>query len=281
MSEIKDFAPPWPVLARASILAAVQLLTGIGTALFSVLVWFAAFAWMFVGATSTLLLLLVGFPYQKVHGWVTAPMFARVPRLATIDLRVHYHPDFDPQRRSVFAQNHINLLDGHVASAAIPHAFSGLMNAWQFKIPIYGWLMSMSKGIPVRRGRRILDELSEAAKERKRIGMSILTFPEGHRTMTGKLGRFSRGVFLMARNAGMPVVPIAVVGLYEANNKNMGWRFSPFKRVDVFVGAQSETEGKSDPEIESLCDETKAWIAEVLETREFPARAPDPAALAD
>ena len=120
--------------------------------LFSLWVWVASFGWMLVGATLTLVLLLVGLPYQRVHVWVTAPLFASVIRLATIRLRVHVHPDFDPERRSVYTQNHINLLDGHLASAVIPHAFSGLMNAWQFKIPIYGWLMAMSKGIPVARG---------------------------------------------------------------------------------------------------------------------------------
>ena len=240
---------------------------------FSVAVWTFGFAWMLFSASITLLLLLVGFPYQKVHVWFTAPTFAWTVRFAAIRVRVHYHPRFDPEERSIFCQNHINLFDGHVASAAIPHAFSGLMNAWQFKIPIYGWLMKMSKGIPVKKQRRdkIIEDISREARHRKEIGMSVLTFPEGHRTRTGRPGPFKRGVFLMARNAGMSVVPIAVKGLYEANNKNMGWIFTPFQTVDVFVGPQFSTAGLDNEHVGDLADRLRTWIDECTQTGSFPA----------
>jgi 1-acyl-sn-glycerol-3-phosphate acyltransferase len=236
-----------------------------GLALFTLWVWVGSFVWMLVGALITLALLLVGFPYPKVHMWVTAPIFGSVLRLATIRLRVTYHPDFDPQRPSVYTQNHINLLDGHLASAVIPHAFSGLMNAWQFKIPIYGWLMSMSKGIPVRRARRdrVIAEISEAARDRKNIGMSVLTFPEGHRTVDGEVRPFRRGVFFMARNAGMPMVPIAVRGMYEVQNKSTRF-FYPLRLVEVFVGPQYDTEGLDDEAVgelaDELCRQTRHWV---------------------
>lgn len=249
-------------------------LRSVGLAFFSLWVWLASFSWMLVGALLTLVLLTLRFPYQRVHLWVTAPIFSSVLKLATIRLSVTRHAGFDPERRSVFTQNHINLLDGHLAAAVIPHAFSGLMNAWQFKIPIYGWLMSMSKGIPVRRARRdrILAEISEAAAERKRIGMSVLTFPEGHRTLDGNVRPYRRGVFLMARNAGMPVVPIAVRGLYDVNNKRSGRFFFPLRHVEVYVGPQFETEGLDDDQIGELADElrrrTQHWVqhGEWLET---------------
>jgi 1-acyl-sn-glycerol-3-phosphate acyltransferase len=249
----------------------VSLLRVPGLVLFTAWVWLGSFAWMLVGATITLLLLAVGLPYQRVHGWVTAPMFACVPRLATARVRVVYHPDFDPARRSVFCQNHVNLLDGHIASAAIPHAFSGLMNAWQFKIPIYGWLMTMSKGIAVHRGRRdqVIADISAQARQRKAIGMSVLTFPEGHRTLDGKVRPFRTGVFLMARNAGMPVVPLAVHGLYGLNNKRTRF-FHPLQRVTVFVGPQLETEGLDDDAVAALAERTHAIVAEIVERGEWP-----------
>ena len=227
---------------------------------------------MLISASITLLLLLVGFPYQRVHVWFTAPTFAWTVRGAAISVHVHRHPRFDPEERSVFCQNHINLFDGHIASAAIPHAFSGLMNAWQFKIPIYGWLMSMSKGIPVKKQRRdkIIEDISKEARQRKEIGMSVLTFPEGHRTRTGRPGPFKRGVFLMARNAGMSVVPIAVKGLYEANNKNLGWLFRPFQRVDVFVGPQFSTAGLDNEQVGELADRLRTWIDECVRLGAFP-----------
>jgi 1-acyl-sn-glycerol-3-phosphate acyltransferase len=243
----------------------------LGTALFTLLYWPISFALMFVGAVGTLVLLLLGFPYQRVQGWVTQPVFSRCVPLSFTRMHVHYHPAFDPERRSVYTQNHVNLLDGMVAAAAIPHAFSGLMNAWQFKIPIYGWLMSMSKGIAVRRGRRdqVLQEISDAARERKRIGMSVLTFPEGHRTADGKIQPFRRGVFVMARNAEMPVVPIAVRGMYEVNRKGSP-AFHPGRTVDVFVGPQFDATGLDDEELGAFADRVREFMVHCVEHGEWP-----------
>lgn len=252
-------------------------LRNLGLALFSTWAWVGGFSWMLVGATGTILLRVVGVPYQRVHGWITAPLFVHVVTVfAAARVKIHYHPDFDPQRRSVFTQNHINLLDGHLASAAIPHAFSGLMNKWQFNIPIYGWLMRLSKGIGVDKSRRdkLVEQLSSAARERKRIGMSILTFPEGHRTLDGKVRGFRRGVFLMARNAEMPVVPIAVRGFFEVNRKG-SLVIHPLRRVDVFVGPQHETAGLSDEEIGALANRLHALTAHAVEHGEWPASIAD------
>jgi 1-acyl-sn-glycerol-3-phosphate acyltransferase len=247
------------------------VLARLGTALFTLLYWPISFALMLVGALATLVLLLVRFPYQRVHLWVTAPVFRSCVPLSITRMHVHYHPAFEPERRAVYVQNHVNLLDGMVAAAAIPHAFSGLMNAWQFKIPIYGWLMALSKGIPVRRGRRdqTLQEISNAARERKRIGMSVLTFPEGHRSSDGKIAPFRRGVFMMARNAEMPVVPIAVRGMYEVNRKG-SLAFHPGRTVDVFVGPQFDTAGLDDQGVGELAERVRAFMVCCIEHGEWP-----------
>ncbi|MCX4240693.1 lysophospholipid acyltransferase family protein [Paraliomyxa miuraensis] len=247
------------------------MLARLGTTLFSLVYWPLAFALMLVGALLTLALLVVRFPYQRVHVWVTAPLFVGCVPLSFTRMRVHYHPDFDPETRSVYIQNHINLLDGMVASAVIPHAFSGLMNAWQFKIPIYGWLMSMSKGIPVHRGRRdlTLESISKAARERKRIGMSVLTFPEGHRSPDGKVRPFRRGVFMMARNAEMPVVPITVRGMHEVNRKG-SMLFHPGRTVDVFVGPQHDPSGLSDQDLLGFAERLRGFMSHCLEHGRWP-----------
>lgn len=243
-------------------------------AVWSLVFWTTAFAWMLVGALLTYALLLVGVHYRRVHMWVTAPTFKRCVQLALVKLRVHYHRDFDPEVRGVFAQNHVNLLDGHAAAWAIPHAFSGLMNAWQFHIPIYGWLMRASKGIPVHRGRRdeVVRKLIEAAKSRHEMGMSILVFPEAHRSRDGRVQRFNRGVFLMAAGAGLPVVPVAVRGMFQVNRKGSNL-FHPFQRVDIFVGPQFSTAGVTDRNVNDFAEQMRAYVDHCLEQGEFPERA--------
>ena len=230
--------------------------------LFSAFFMIFAFVWMAFLAVLTMLLLLI-MPYQKVHDMVPAPGFALLVRLVTLgDFRIEYHPDFNPARRSVFCFNHVNVLDAHTAAAAIPHEFCGLMDAWQAHVPFYGWLMRLSKGILVNRRKMsgVLDQMIEGAKRRREEGMSILVFPEGHRTRDGSVGRFKRGVFVMAREAGYPVVPVAVKGMYAVNRRK-SYLFKP-SPVTVYIGPQIEVKELNDKELDLVVNRVKKYIAD-------------------
>jgi 1-acyl-sn-glycerol-3-phosphate acyltransferase len=96
--------------------------------------------------------------------------------------------------------------------------------------------------IPVRRGDR---GQSTALRERVAAevaqGHSILAFPEGTRTRTGRVGPFRRGMFFVARDLGLPVVPVAVVGASTLMRKG-DWRLRPADLV-VHVMAPIPTAG--------------------------------------
>ena len=227
--------------------------------IFSAYVWLVCYAWMAILCFITYLLLPV-FPYKKTHDKIAAPGFAMVLRLILCPTRVTYDPHFDKDRRSVFAQNHINLLDAFIASKTIPHVFCGLMHAWQFNIPIYGWMMRVSKGIPVnpKKIKEILPSMIRHAKDRKEMGFSILTFPEGGRTRDGEVHNFKRGVFLMARDAGYPIVPLAVEGNYRINQK--GSRLFKPGKINVYVGSQMETKDLNDEQIDQLAQRCENYV---------------------
>ena len=50
---------------------------------------------------------------------------------------------------------------------------------------------------------------------------SIFLFPEGTRTRTGEVGRFKRGAFTIARDIHLPIVPVSIIGAYEALPKGL------------------------------------------------------------
>ena len=231
----------------------------LGLIVFSIAYWTVAFFWMGFLAVATILASGV-FGYPRVHRWIPAPGFYGCVRMGFVRMKITYDPAFDPWRLSVFCQNHVNFLDAHLASSAIPHAFCGLMHAWQFHIPFYGWLMRVSKGIRVYPGKKNLESLVVQARERKRIRMSILTFPEGGRTTTGKVREFRKGVFAMAREAGYPVVPISVRGAYAVNRKG-SMLFHPFHTIEIHIGRQFETQGLDDSGLEALVREVQEEVA--------------------
>ncbi len=224
---------------------------------FSAGVWASALGVMSATAVAAFGLTPV-IPFRESHNWVGAAGMARCLKLTGSELYVTYDPGFDPERRSVFAQNHISVLDAHVACSVIPHAFCGLMNHWHFNIPGYGWIMRLANGIPVfPRDAGRTAEITEAARARVAQGISILVFPEGHRTRDGQVQDYKRGVFFMARDAGIPVVPIAVRGLRDVN-KRKSLRFEP-GRVEVYVGPQLETADLDDAGVTALTARAKQF----------------------
>lgn len=183
----------------------------------------------------------------------SAKSFARVLDLTGSNVEVSYDPSFDRDRPSVFCQNHVNLMDAHIACRAIPQPFVGMMLAWHFKIPGYGWMMRTTNGIPVHpRSAGRNQELTEAVKDRVGKGLSILTFPEGHRTPDGAMRPLKRGVFFMARDAAMPIVPLAVRGMYELMHK--GSLLLTPAQIEVYVGPQIETADLGDDGVRELAN---------------------------
>ncbi len=118
----------------------------------------------------------------------------------------------DPSRSYVVMSNHHSLFDIPTMLTTMPFPFRMMAKASLFKIPFMGWYMSRVGYIPVeredpRQARRSLEE----AGRRVSSGLSVLVFPEGTRSPEGKVRRFKRGGFNLARAAGVPVVPVAII----------------------------------------------------------------------
>lgn len=118
-----------------------------------------------------------------------------------------------PDGPVVFASNHQNMVDIVATSAALPRPFLFVarheLRAW----PIIGWVLEKTACLFIDRShpRKSLVSL-RAAAERVLGGESILLFPEGGRSYRHHTEEFMRGAFLVAIEAGVPVVPLALVG---------------------------------------------------------------------
>lgn len=230
---------------------------------FSVAVWICALAWMLI-LPAVVLPLLIFTRFEKIQHIWPQPQVGWTLRLTLSRIRFEYDPAFDPRRVSVFIHNHTSMLDAHVACAAIPQPICGLENAAHLNVPGYGWIMRLANAIPVHPKRdKAYGETAAACRERAGRGISILTFPEGHRTLDGKLRSFRRGPFFMARDAGLPIVPIAVRGLYGVLPKGT-WVFIP-GRISVYVGPQIDVDGRNDDEVEELVEQVRRAMTVFVE----------------
>lgn len=116
----------------------------------------------------------------------------------------------------VFVANHQGAYDIFAIYGWLGHNFKWMMKKSLEKIPLVG--MACARG-----GQIFVDKSSPSAiantmqKAQKILagGMSVVVFPEGSRSYTGKLGAFKRGAFLLATEFKLPVVPITIDGSYD------------------------------------------------------------------
>jgi len=90
-------------------------------------------------------------------------------------------------------------------------------------------------------------------------GYSVLVFPEGHHTTTGKLQPFRTGIGLLANNLGIPIVPLRIDGLFEL--KRAGKKFVWPHTVQVKIGEPVTFGADADPG--SIAKELGKKVAEL------------------
>jgi 1-acyl-sn-glycerol-3-phosphate acyltransferase len=104
--------------------------------------------------------------------------------------------------------------------------------------------------VPDQKAAGSFERLFEQTKRALDGGTSLTVFPEGRRTRDGRVGRFRKGIFRMARDLGYPLVPMSMVGSYEFNRKG-DWMLRP-STIVVHLHDTIETGSLSDDELEKL-----------------------------
>jgi 1-acyl-sn-glycerol-3-phosphate acyltransferase len=152
-------------------------------------------------------------------------------------------PAIDPARPYVFFQNHVNHLDHCTMYCATPHFKQGVELEDHFRYPVYGPYMRARGTIPVRRGDAAqLRQLVTSMREALARGDSLLVFPEGTRTLTGRLGEFQPGLFRIVQQLGAPIVPVTVTGMFRVMRKG-SYLIRPGYDVTVYCDAPIATAG--------------------------------------
>ena len=119
----------------------------------------------------------------------------------------------DPKQSYVFASNHLSYLDIPVLFAAVPHNLHFIAKEPIKYVPFIGWYMIATGMIFVdRSNRKKARESMTRAANLVAKGKNILIFPEGARSRDSALLPFKKGGFVLAQNAKVPVVPIAISG---------------------------------------------------------------------
>ncbi len=175
----------------------------------------------------------------------------------------------DGRRRVLLIANHVNIFDPFLFEGYLPIFFRGVELASHFGWPLYGWLIRKIGNIPIerdhpRRAARTLEQVVHVLKSLH----SVMMFPEGHRTSDGRLQRFKRGVFVVAKEAGVPVVPVVQIGSYEVKRKGH-WLVRP-GLVRLRIGEPIPEERIAALDVDELRDLARQKMLDLLTTPSGP-----------
>lgn len=166
------------------------------------------------------LIVIVVAPFLR-EGEFTIHRIARswakvILALAGVDSRVRgsFNVYFD--RPQIFMANHQSVFDIFVVLAQLPAQFRWIAKKELFEVPMFGGALRRTGSIEIDRKNRELAMVSiDEAARKIREGKSVMTFPEGTRSRPGQIRPFKKGVFHLALKAGVPIVPISIIGSGE------------------------------------------------------------------
>jgi 1-acyl-sn-glycerol-3-phosphate acyltransferase len=165
---------------------------------------------------------------------------------------------------AVYASNHTSYMDTPVIFASMPFQFRILAKKELWPIAFIGWYLNRSGQIPIDtvNTHATLSSLGVGVKA-LRSGMPLFVFPEGARTPTGSLQPFLSGAAYLAIRAQVPLVPIALSGVYDLLPIHTH-HFFPCE-LTISVGDPIQTKGMTPRQTEELTGRLRAAIQEMLE----------------
>jgi 1-acyl-sn-glycerol-3-phosphate acyltransferase len=178
--------------------------------------------WTFVVAG--LLMLLIGAPIIMIgHILRTAfgiegvvfpfAKFGCRVYLRAAGARVHVSgmEHLDRNRAYVFVANHQSNLDPPLMFAYLGHDVGAIAKKELLKVPLFKQGFPLVHVVPIDRSNRerAIESTRRGAKE-LRDGHSLMAFPEGTRSVDGRVKEFKKGVFYMAVEGGAPIAPVVI-----------------------------------------------------------------------
>jgi 1-acyl-sn-glycerol-3-phosphate acyltransferase len=151
------------------------------------------------------------------------------------------------QGPAVIVSNHVSFVDALVLMGMSPRPIRFVMDVGIFKVPVLSWLFRQVKAIPIASAKvdpQMMENAFERVSEALRNGQLVCIFPEGRITDTGELYPFRPGITRVLERDPVPVVPVALQGLWGSFFSRKGgaamtkpFRRGLFSRIGVAVGA--------------------------------------------
>jgi 1-acyl-sn-glycerol-3-phosphate acyltransferase len=185
-------------------------------------------------------------------------------RLSGVRIVVKGLDQLDPKQSYVFVANHRSYLDTATLFIHTGRRIGLLAKKELLKVPVLGVGMGFVNVMAIDRSNlESAMQTTEAAAQRIRSGVSFAVFVEGTRAQPGCLLPFKKGAFYMARQAGVPVVPVAIKNSDLLMGKGAGEAKSGTIEM-VMMSPIVTTDLSTDQDINDLVKKTRNLIGAEL-----------------
>ncbi len=142
--------------------------------------------------------------------------------------------------------NHVGFADAIVISAACPRPVRFIMESSIFRIPVLSTIFRGMKAIPVCSAKEdpvVYERAFVSVAEELRAGNLVCIFPEGRLTADGEIGEFRPGMMRILQETPVPVVPMALTGLWDSMFSRkypkwwQRWPRRVWAKIELRVGA--------------------------------------------
>ena len=131
------------------------------------------------------------------------------------------------QGAAIITPNHVSFVDPLILAGCIKRPIKFVMYYKIFQIPVLNFVFRTAGAIPIA-GRNEDPELYENAFEQISAALSagelVCIFPEGQITVDGQLNRFRPGIIRVLEKNPVPVIPVALQGLWGSLFSRSGGR---------------------------------------------------------
>ena len=210
------------------------------------------------------LLLSLHDPRGRRQHWCAQTWCRMIARTVDAKIRVHGVEFIRPDTSYVFLSTHQSYMDIPAMLGYLPAQIRIAAKKVLFHIPFLGWHLKRAGHIPIDRSstQNAVASMREASRY-LRDGVSAFVFPEGTRSRDGALHQFKKGGFKLALQAGVPIIPVTIIGTRQILPCN-SIIFRP-GTIDMYVDEPIQTTDLSEDDLEVLMQRVWAIMAKHYE----------------
>ena len=196
----------------------------------------------------------------KLMSWIAINWSKTILKIGKIKFNINGLKNIDLRKNYFFVPNHESALDIPLVFASIPMHVVSVAKIELSRIPFFGWSMIAGGHFFVDRSnhKKAMRSIEKARISMNKNPRSVFLFPEGTRSLDGKVGRFKKGGLKLAIDLGIPIVPVGIVGTnqFQSNLKkglNIG-------NIELNIGKPIQTKKIKEKELLSFVEELRKKV---------------------